>query len=163
MPESKKKTAGKPVPKRKVKPPRRSYTDEERAVILALLAANGHNLSRTERETGVARSTLMRWAENPPDATGGASTIAALKTEIQESYLAKAKRAREVLLDRMIKVAADERDLFKISGAFKIVSDATGEEEVNHALATRIGQTQTQAAPSMETARTAGSPDPALN
>jgi hypothetical protein len=40
---------------------RRDYSDDERAEALAVLDANGGNLSRTAREVGVPRKTLAQW------------------------------------------------------------------------------------------------------
>jgi ribosomal protein L29 len=40
----------------------RKYTAAERAARLAVLKANGGNLARTARETGVPRNTLRTWA-----------------------------------------------------------------------------------------------------
>jgi transposase-like protein len=44
-------------------PAKRRYSDEERAEALAALDANGGNLSRTARQTGVPRITLRQWAQ----------------------------------------------------------------------------------------------------
>lgn len=44
---------------------RRHYSDNDRAAALAVLAANGGNLSRTARETGVPRATLQLWMAEP--------------------------------------------------------------------------------------------------
>lgn len=47
------------------------YSDEQRAAVLAALDANGGNLSKTARDTGVPKSTLIAWRDNvhvpPPD------------------------------------------------------------------------------------------------
>jgi hypothetical protein len=41
--------------------PRRRYSDEDRAVALAALAANGNNLRRTARQLGIPRASLLAW------------------------------------------------------------------------------------------------------
>lgn len=138
-PKPKAKSAARPKQEQKRGSKKKAhYTDEEKKVILAQLAANGYNYSRTAKETGVARSTLIAWAENPPNTTDNDTEIDTLKKHLTESYLDKAKRAREVLLDRMIELAGSEKDLFKISGAFKTVADAAASEEVSSAVASRI-------------------------
>ena len=43
--------------------PKRSYADEEKATALAMLDDNGGNLSKTQRETGVPRTTLKDWRD----------------------------------------------------------------------------------------------------
>lgn len=40
------------------------YTDADRAAALAVLQANGGNVARTARETGVPRITLLGWARD---------------------------------------------------------------------------------------------------
>ena len=42
----------------------RRYTPEEIAAALAILEANGGNVSRTARDMGVPRKTLASWAES---------------------------------------------------------------------------------------------------
>jgi transposase-like protein len=41
------------------------YSDEQRATALAALQANGGNLSRTSRDTGIPFSTIKRWRDEP--------------------------------------------------------------------------------------------------
>lgn len=40
------------------------YTDSDRAAVLAALQANGGNVAKTARETGVPRVTLIGWAKD---------------------------------------------------------------------------------------------------
>ena len=42
---------------------KRTYSDTEKATALAMLDANGGNLSRTQREVGVPRTTLREWRD----------------------------------------------------------------------------------------------------
>ncbi len=42
---------------------KRTYSDTEKATTLAMLDANGGNLSRTQRETSVPRTTLREWRD----------------------------------------------------------------------------------------------------
>ncbi len=42
---------------------KRTYSDTEKATALAMLDANSGNLSRTQRETSVPRSTLREWRD----------------------------------------------------------------------------------------------------
>lgn len=47
---------------------RSSYSDEDKASVLAVLAANNGNIKRTARETGIAEGTVRYWAKKaaPP-------------------------------------------------------------------------------------------------
>jgi len=45
------------------KGPRRRYSDKERAAVLAALLANGGNVLRTSRDTGIPRKTIELWGK----------------------------------------------------------------------------------------------------
>lgn len=49
--------------------PRRRYSDKERATALAALAANGGNVLRTARDTGIPRKTVELWAKEQAGGT----------------------------------------------------------------------------------------------
>lgn len=147
---------------------RRNYTPTEIEHALAVARATTHpeggiNWTRASRQLGIAVNTLKKWEADPGSYGVNDDSVTTIKTALQESYLEKAKRAREVLLDRIITTAESERDLYKLSGAFKIVADATSEEEVNRALANRINATQAQAAAGMENPRNAGGANPTIH
>lgn len=125
---------------------------------MTVLTANGGNIKKTSRETGISPKTLREWK------AGGKDIPPPEKSEaLTQSYLDKARRTREALLDRMAVLAASETDLFKVSGAFKIVAEAASEEEVNRALAARISNAQAQAAPGTEGPRGAGGGAPVVH
>ena len=102
------------------------YTPEEITATLALLQANGGNLTRTSKETGVVRSTIRKWRdEHHPDET----QIATLKSHIQASFLDKAKKAREAAATRALEILPQEDDLHKVVGAAKVFNDIARLEE----------------------------------
>ena len=155
----------KPVQNRE---PRKVYSPMEIESALAAARTILHpdgaiNWTRASRHLKIAVNTLKKWDADPGSFGVSDDSVTTIKKELQESYLDKAKRAREVLLDRMIAVAQSEKDLFKLSGAFKTVADATSDEEVNRALANRINAAQAQATAGTETPRIAGSADPAFH
>lgn len=43
---------------------RRGYSDDQKAEVLAILKANGGNINRTARETGVPYTTVQSWSHN---------------------------------------------------------------------------------------------------
>lgn len=47
---------------------RRHYSDEAKAAALGVLDANGGNVNRASKETGVPGSTLIRWRNEPDKA-----------------------------------------------------------------------------------------------
>lgn len=113
-----------------------TYTQEQKLAVLAALAANAGNISRTTRETGVPRLTIRKWLQQPE--LGNHPDVATIKEQMADAYTAKLRSTREIIIDRMATLAMKEKDLFKLSGAFKIISEAAAEAEVQEALATVI-------------------------
>lgn len=71
---------------------RRHYSDEDRASALAVLEANGGNVSQTSRELGIPRGTLRRWQ------AGGAPPPAQMRQEKKASLLdLLEERLRQIL------------------------------------------------------------------
>lgn len=99
----------------------KTYTDDQRIAALAALASNGGNLAKTARQTGISRMTLREWQASD---LNDLPEVATLKAEFTGSFIEKVKSAREVFIDRMVALAPDEKDMFKLAGAFKIVNDA---------------------------------------
>ncbi len=103
------------------------YTEEQRISAIAVLAANGGNISKTARQTGVSRMTLREWQASGLDELPEVATI---KKEFTSSYRDKLKRAREAGLDRMLELIPAEHDLHKVTGAVKVLSELNITEEV---------------------------------
>ena len=99
----------------------KTYTDEQRVVALAALAANGGNIAKTSREMGIPRITLRKWQASE---LNDLPEVATVKAELTGSFIEKTKAAREVFLTRLVALAPEEKDMFKLAGAFKIVNDA---------------------------------------
>ena len=72
------------------------YSDEDRATALAVYEANGRNLSRTERELGIPRSTLRRWVKEPARAA---------PAELRHEKVADLGNVLEGLVYRMLDIA----------------------------------------------------------
>lgn len=112
-----------------------TYTNDQRVTVLAALAANGGNIRKTARETGVDRNTIVSWSKSD---LSNSADISRIKSELQDAYMSQLKTAREKLIRRISAVAETEQDLFKLSGAFKIIAEASAEQEVQEALAAAI-------------------------
>jgi transposase-like protein len=56
-------TAGAAAPARRVPRRKRRYTDQAKAAALALLGANGRNVSKTAADTGIPVTTLWQWGK----------------------------------------------------------------------------------------------------
>lgn len=139
----------------------KTYTEGQRVTALAALAANGGNISKTARQTGIPRITLRKWQASE---LNDLPEVATIKKEFADDFMEKLKRTRSRLIDRIYTVAEHEQDIYKLSGAFKTVMDAASEQEVNEALAERIrGASEAQAAPRPEGAGSPGGTAARLN
>lgn len=84
----------------------RRYTDQDKALVHATLAANGGNVKRTARETGVAEQTVRDWKKKAERVGLPAEVEAALPAVIEdaaqeiERIRNKALRALEEAIDR---------------------------------------------------------------
>ena len=105
----------------------KAYTDDERIAALALLEANSGNIRKTARETGITRQTLERWHNG---ILADDARIEPLKREIQEDRKALMKRALTAGLERALELVPLEKDLFKLTGFIKTMSDLRITEEV---------------------------------
>ncbi|GGR84415.1 hypothetical protein [Deinococcus sedimenti] len=115
--------------------PYRIYTEREKIEVLIALRVNGGNMSRTERETGVSRATLREWSMSPlaqhPEVTRAAD-------EKQRAFISSLESTRDSLVARMNDIAQNEKDLFKLSGAFKIVTEAISNAEMSMVLTEKL-------------------------
>lgn len=108
----------------------KTYTDQDREAVLTVLKANGGNLKKTSRETGVSLPTLRDWK-----AGGKAKPDPVKAAELAASYLDRVKAAREAAMIRMLELIPTESDLFKVTGAVKVLSElAMNQEVLNDAL-----------------------------
>ena len=75
---------------------RSTYSDEDKGAVLAVLAANGGNIKRTSRETGVAEGTLRYWIKKAPPSD---ETVQAAVLE----FVSRAEAIRKMALDELEK------------------------------------------------------------
>jgi transposase-like protein len=87
----------------------RRYTDRDKALVHATLAANGGNVKRTSRETGVAEQTVRDWKKKAERAGIPAEVEAALPAVI-EDVAADIERIRNKALIAL-EESIDRRDL----------------------------------------------------
>ena len=87
---------------------RSTYTQEDKARILAVLAANGGNIKRTARETGVPVNTVRRWKTQ--NAQGAGPPPAVVAAAVGE-FVDEAKEVRGMALSLLkAKLAAGDVD-----------------------------------------------------
>lgn len=119
---------------------RSTYSDEDKAAVLAVLAANGGNAKRTSRETGVPLGTLRYWAK------GKASPPAEVVQQQTDEFVSKAEKIRSMALSKLeTAVESGEisaRDLITVIGVLddKITRASglpTQRTEHQHALPSR--------------------------
>lgn len=85
---------------------RRHYSDEARAAALAVLDANGGNLTRAAREAGVPLSTLKHW-QSDRDRAAPAELRSQKKVEAAEVYESIRDKASS-LIDRALDLIPPE-------------------------------------------------------
>lgn len=83
---------------------RRHYTEAEKAQALALYEANGKNLTRTSRESGIPENTIRRWVEDPERAAPSQ-----VRAETKADPIALLDRAIEACLVNIPSAATGER------------------------------------------------------
>jgi transposase-like protein len=95
------------------KRPRRRYSDEDRAIALAALAANGDNLRRTARQLGVPRTSLLAWrnGDRHPEA---AESVTPKKEALAEALEDVARKLLDGISEVMI-ARADLLDVMKVA------------------------------------------------
>lgn len=99
--------------------PRKTYSDGEREAALTTLKANGGNLKKTSRETGISLPTLRDWK------AGGKVQPDPIKAEeLKASFLERVRAVREAASRRMLELIPNETDLHKVAGALKIANEA---------------------------------------
>lgn len=76
---------------------KRTYTDEDKANVLALLAANSGNVKRTARDTGVAEQTVRDW-KKAGERGNTPSAVVALVPSAIEDFAVDAERIRDKAL-----------------------------------------------------------------
>lgn len=123
----------------------KSYTKDEKIAMLLQLRANNGKLSKTERETGVARQTLMRWRDEYNKsadqliAVGDNLEISLLAANLEERYKESKEhfmKATEVVkllaLQKIFDLLQGETNLKYVNDTLKILQDITMTNEISN-------------------------------
>lgn len=123
----------------------KSYTKDEKIAMLLQLRANNGKLSKTERETGVARQTLMRWRDEYNKsadqliAVGDNLEISLLAANLEERYKESKEhfmKATEVVkllaLQKIFDLLKGETNLKYVNDTLKILQDITMTNEISN-------------------------------
>ncbi len=87
---------------------KRKFSDEEKACILAVLAANNGNASKTARQSGVLRQTINRWKNGVGVNDAVAKMLHIKKEEMRDLYQLIAVKALGQLQYRLEDCSAYE-------------------------------------------------------
>ncbi|MBA3766686.1 MAG: transposase [Acidobacteria bacterium] len=87
---------------------KRKFDDEEKACILAVLAANKGNSSKTARQTGVLRQTIDKWKKGQGTNAEVAKMLHVKKEELHDLYKLIAVKALGILASKLDDCQADE-------------------------------------------------------
>jgi len=93
---------------------RRRYSDDDRATALLALEANGGNVSRTAREMGIPKATLIDWTKQP-DRTD-------IRPEKRDDLVVRLRDLQSKLLDEALK-RIDGAPLNQLMTSFGIAVD----------------------------------------
>jgi hypothetical protein len=96
---------------------KRRYSDEDKAVALAALDANGGNLARAASETGVPRKTLAEWASGRV-----ADGVADIRHQKKEDLADRLEAIAHALVDA-IPGKVKDADLARIATSLGITID----------------------------------------
>jgi transposase-like protein len=123
----------------------KSYTKDEKIAILLQLRANNGKLSKTERETGVSRQTLMKWRDEYNKsadqliAVGDNLEISLLAANLEERYTESKEhfmKATEVVkllaLQKIFNLLQAETNLKYVNDTLKILQDITMTNEISN-------------------------------
>ncbi len=123
----------------------KSYTKDEKIAMLLQLRANNGKLSKTERETGVSRQTLMRWRDEYNKsadqliAVGDNLEISLLAANLEERYKESKEhfmKATEVVkllaLQKIFDLLKGETNLKYVNDTLKILQDITMTNEISN-------------------------------
>jgi len=99
---------------------KRSYSDQEKAALLLALEANGGNLAKTERETGVPLETIRDWRNG----LAVNADIAEIRNEKRVSLADKFEALANKLVDRAEEfIDKDKTTLAMVATAAGIATD----------------------------------------
>lgn len=123
----------------------KSYTKDEKIAMLLQLRANNGKLSKTERETGVSRQTLMRWRDEYNKsadqliAVGDNLEISLLAANLEERYKESKEhfmKATEVVkllaLQKIFDLLQGETNLKYVNDTLKILQEITMTNEIGN-------------------------------
>lgn len=123
----------------------KTYTKDEKIAMLLQLRANNGKLSKTERETGVARQTLMRWRDEYNKsadqliAVGDNLEISLLAANLEERYKESKEhfmKATEVVkllaLQKIFNLLQSETNLKYVNDTLRILQDITMTNEISN-------------------------------
>jgi transposase-like protein len=121
---------------------RSTYSPEDKAAVMAVLAANGGNQKRTARDTGIPLATLRYWIKHPGSAPPSDEQVQAAV----DSFVGDAQRIRDAALSKLEGLVESDqvsaRELITVVGVLddKITRASglpTQRTEHQHALPTR--------------------------
>lgn len=76
---------------------KRAYSDDDKALVLATLAANGGNVKRTARDTTIPEQTVRDWKKQADRGATPASVTSALPAALDQ-FVSDAERVRNLAL-----------------------------------------------------------------
>jgi hypothetical protein len=112
----------------------RRYSQKEKREALITLRDNSFNYFRTEKQTGISRDTLRRWATADTTGTIASNSIRAMEDTIElnaakvrmqfiQRHYGKLSELAGKTIDKALSLLDNEPDLQYVNGLLKIVTD----------------------------------------
>jgi len=119
------------------------YTDGDRQVALEILAANGGNVAKTSRETGIRYETLRKWRDRAAAASAVSAAGATDASASDANTAAKDSAPAGVTGSDLVKFSKDSWDI--IHKANEVVRDGISEMGAKDAASIAAGYFDRQA------------------
>lgn len=113
---------------------RRRYTDQQKIEVLTLLRENSYNYRKTEFDTGIPYSTIKVWYNQHKNELNEMTSVSCIAEKVEQNigrlktdFISAHFKAMSGLAAKAIERAEEliekERDLSKINGTIKVVTD----------------------------------------
>ena len=121
----------------------KTYSKKRVAEVMEVLRLNNYNISKTHKETGIARSTLRRWKKlylkdlalqkalkkKEEEIIDEAVDVRQLGLEKEGELIDKALATKKLVLDRLVELVPAEKNMDRLCNTFKMLNTFTSDQD----------------------------------
>ena len=121
----------------------KTYSKKRVAEVMEVLSLNSYNISKTHKETGIARSTLTRWKKLylkdlalqkalkkcEKEIIDDAVDVRQLGLEKEGELIDNALALKKLVLKRIVELVPAENNMDRLGHAFKILHTTTSDQD----------------------------------